>query len=53
MGKRTFQAEYGPESGLVEIQDMLIKAFADSPWYEYDVPVAIRRSAIDLWICMK
>ena len=53
MGKRTFQAEYGLESELVQIQDLLLKEFADHPWFDYDVPVDIRRRAIGLWTSMK
>ncbi len=53
MGKRTFQSEYGLESGLIVVQDLLIKAFAEHPWFNYDVPIDIRRSAIALWISIK
>lgn len=53
MGKRTFQGEYGHESVLVAVQDLLIKEFADSPWFDYNTPLDIRRRAIELWISMK
>jgi hypothetical protein len=53
MGKRTFQTEYGPESVLVVIQDLLLKEFADSPWFGYHVPHDIRRKAVELWINKK
>lgn len=53
MGKRTFCAEYGPESGLVSVQDLLLEEFAKHPWWDYDVPTDVRRRAIEHWISMK
>ena len=49
MGKRTFQSEYGPESGLIAVQDFLLEAFAASPWLGYHVSHDIRRKAMELW----
>ena len=50
MGKRTFQSEYGPESGLIAVQDFLLARFESNPWLDYHVPHDIRREAMELWI---
>ena len=50
LGKRTFCDEYGPESGLVAIQDLLLEAFAKHPWFDYEIPYNVRQRAVDLWI---
>ncbi len=49
MGKRTFQEFFGPERGLVEIQNLMIDGFAECPWFDYNVPTNIRREARELW----
>lgn len=47
--KREFHHEFGLESGLLKVQDFLIKEFESSPWLDYHTPVDVRRRSIELW----
>ena len=48
-GKTPYQDYFGPEEGLLKVQQFLVEKFETSSWMPYSVPNSIRREAIELW----
>lgn len=49
MGRRPFEAFFGPESLLVAIASRLVASYEDAPWIDYDVPILTKRKAAEFW----
>lgn len=48
-GRKTFKAFFCGDKLLLDIQNLVLDEFAESPWFNYNPPYEVRRKAIDLW----
>ena len=49
-GRKYFEEYFGREEILVQIQDLIIARYDDTPWPSYTLPDRVAREARDHWI---
>jgi hypothetical protein len=52
-GLRPYQAHYGSEILLVNLQDQLIAFYNSEPWFEYDMPIEWARHIYRMWVTLR
>ena len=49
-GRKSFEEHFGPEETLVQLQDLIVHTYDETPWESYNMPKHVVAEVRELWI---
>ena len=49
-GRKSFEEHFGPEETLVQLQDLIVHTYDETPWESYTMPAHVVAEVRELWI---